>query len=130
VGAIKEFLDSFKANSDLSAKQFYAVELVAANTVDACNAVTDRAIGILQNKPRAGEAATVCHGGRTYARADGGTVAIAVGDLVGPSATGTLVKKATADNSVLGMALTACSADGMIIEVGLGYPTQPFTALT
>jgi hypothetical protein len=65
----------------------------AANTVDACSAATDRAIGILQNTPKAGEAAAVLHSGRSYGRADGGTVAIAAGDLVGPAAGGKLVKK-------------------------------------
>lgn len=128
MGAIKEFLDSFIAAADLSTKQFYAVELTAPNTVNVPNAAADRAIGILQNKPRAGEAATVCHGGRSYAIADGGTTAIAVGDLVGPAVGGKLVKKATADFSTIGMALTACAANDMVIEVGLGYPGAVFTA--
>jgi hypothetical protein len=35
-----------------------------------------------------------------------------------------------ADNAVLGMALTAAAADDRLIEVGLGYPTQPLTVLT
>jgi hypothetical protein len=122
MGAIKAFVDSYKAGADLSAKQYYAVELTAANTVNACSAAADRPIGILQNKPRANEAAAVCHSGRTYARADGGSVAIAVGDLVGPAAGGKLIKKATADFSTIGTALSAAAADDMLIEVLLGAP--------
>lgn len=128
MGAIKEFVDSFVAGADLSTKQYYAVELTAPNTVNVTNAAADRPIGILQNTPRIGEAATVCHTGRTYARADGGTIAIAVGDLVGPAVGGKLVKKATADFSTIGMALSAAAANDMIIEVGLGYPGAVFTA--
>lgn len=128
MGAVKVFVDSYKAGADLSAKQFYAVELTAANTVNVCNAATDRPIGILQNKPRANEAAAVCHNGRTYARADGGSVAIAVGDLVGPAAGGKLIKKATADFSTIGTALSAAAADDLIIEVLLGAPGSVFTA--
>lgn len=128
MGAVKVFVDSYKAGADLSAKQFYAVELTAANTVNVCNAATDRPIGILQNKPRANEAAAVCHTGRTYARADGASVAIAVGDLVGPAAGGKLIKKATADFATIGTALSAAAADDLIIEVLLGAPGGVFTA--
>ena len=122
MGAIKIFVDSYLAGADLSAKQFYAVELTAANTVNVCSAAADRAVGILQNTPRANEAAAICHSGRTYARADGASVAIAVGDLVGPAAGGKLIKKTTADFSTLGTALTAAAADDLIIEVLLGAP--------
>lgn len=128
MGAVKVFVDSYKAGADLSAKQFYSVELTAVNTVNVPNAATDRAIGILQNKPRANEAAAVCSGGRSYAIADGGSVAIAVGDLVGPAAGGKLVKKATADYSTVGTALTAAAADNVVIEVMLGAPASVFTA--
>ena len=103
------------------------MELTAANTVNVPNAAADRAIGILQNKPKADEAAAVCHTGRSYARADGGSVAIAVGDLVGPAVGGKLVKKATADFSTIGTALSAAAADDLIIEVLLGAPGSVFT---
>ena len=48
---------------------------------------------------------------------DGSGTAIAVGDYVGPSSAGKAIKKATADNSVAGIALDASSADGTVIRV-------------
>lgn len=128
MGSMCVWEDSFLAGADLSTKQWYAVELTAANTVNVPNAATDAAIGILQNKPKAGEAATVMHLGRSYGIADGSSVAIAVGDFVGPAAGGVLVKKATADFSTLGRALTAAAAANVLIEVALGYPAGVFAA--
>jgi hypothetical protein len=128
MGSISIWEDSFIAAADLSTKQWYAVELTAANTVNVASAAADASIGILQNKPRAGEAAAVMHVGRSYAVADGSGTAIAVGDWVGPAAGGVLVKKATADFSTIGRALTAAAAAGVIIEVALGYPAGVFTA--
>lgn len=127
MGSMCVWEDSFIAGADLSAKQFYAVELTAANTVSVASAATDAGIGILQNKPKAGEAARVMHLGRSYGLADGSSVAIAVGDWVGPAAGGVLVKKATADFSTIGRALTAAAAAGVLIEVALGYPAGVFT---
>jgi hypothetical protein len=109
--------ESFKAAADLTAKQFYAVEYTAVDTVNVTNAATDRAIGILQNKPAANQAAQVRLQGISKAVSDGSGTAIAAGDLVGPNASGKLVKKATADYSVLGIALDASSANGTIIRV-------------
>lgn len=128
MGAVKVFVDSFIAAADLSAKQWYAVELTAANTVNVASAAADAAIGILQNKPKAGEAAAVMHVGRSYGIADGSSVAIAAGDFVGPAAGGVLVKKATADFSTIGRALTAAAAANVLIEVALGYPAGVFVA--
>lgn len=109
--------ESFTANADLSAKQFYALKLVAGPKVDIPSAATDRCIGILQNKPTSGHAASVRLLGQTQVYSDGSGTAIAVGDYLGTSATGTLVKKATADYNVLGLALGASSAAGTRIPM-------------
>jgi len=69
--------------ADLSAKQYYFVKLSAANTVNVCTAITDIPIGILQNKPESGEAATVCLFGISKVSADG---TLAAGNLIGTSA--------------------------------------------
>ena len=127
MGSMCVWEDSFVAGGDLSTKQFYAVELTAPNTINVTNAATDAAIGILQNKPKAGEAATVMHLGRSYAVSDGSSVAIAAGDWVGPNASGVLVKKATANFSTIGRALTPSAAANILIEVALGYPAGVFT---
>ena len=74
---------TFEAGADLSAKQYYFVKLSAANTVNVCSAITDIPIGILQNKPGSGEAATVCLFGISKVSADG---TLAAGNLIGTSA--------------------------------------------
>ena len=52
--------ESFVAEADLSAKQFYAVEFgTTSPQVDLPDAAGDVCAGILQNKPKAGEAAQV-----------------------------------------------------------------------
>lgn len=78
--------ESFKANADLSAKQFYFVKLTGDRQVGICAAATDKPIGVLQNKPDAsGKAAEVMVVGRTKLSADAALVA---GDLIGTSADG------------------------------------------
>lgn len=109
---------SFKAAADQSTKQYYLVELSAANTVAVCDAAADRVIGVLMNKPAAaGQAADVRILGVAPVVSDGSGTAIAAGDYVGPNSSGKAVKKATADYSVAGLALAASSADGTVIPV-------------
>lgn len=120
--------ESFKAEQDLSAKQYYAMELSAADQVDTCDGLQDKVIGILQNKPAAaGRAAQVRILGITKWVSDGSGTAIAVGDYVGTSAAGKAIKKATNDYTVRGIALDASSADGAVIRVLLLGP-QPYRA--
>lgn len=108
------------AAADLSAKQFYAVKLTGtARNVNLCAAVTDVGYGILRNKPTSGAAANVRRLGRSQAVSDGSGTAIAPGDKVGPNASGKLVKVTTVDRPVIGTALSASSADGIIIDVDL-----------
>lgn len=109
--------ESFSANSDLSAKQFYAVKLTAADTVDLASAATDRCVGILENDPKANQAAQVRILGMTKAVSDGSSTAISVGDLVGPNASGVMVKKTTVDDNIMGIAMDASSASGVVIGV-------------
>lgn len=73
------------ASADLSAKQYHLVKMSGDNTVTVCAAVTDVPIGVLQNKPESGEAATVCTIGVTKIKAD---EALAAGEVVGSSSDG------------------------------------------
>lgn len=111
---------TFEAAGDLSTKQFYFVKLSAANTVTVCNGATDVPCGILQNKPSAaGRPAVVRMFGISKVSAD---AAITVGSLVGTSADGQAdIKLAGTDTTqyVVGVALTACSNAGEIVEVSL-----------
>ena len=110
--------NSFTAAADLRTKQWFAVELTAKDTVNVTNAATDRSIGILMNAPDVGgEAQVHLFGSKMKGISDGSGTAIAVGDHVGPNNAGKLVKKATTDYSVVGIANDASTADGVIIEI-------------
>lgn len=113
---------AFKANADLSAKQFYIVKLVSAETVDVCSAANDKPIGILQNKPKAGEAAIVRVLGVSRVVADG---ALAVDANYGTSADGQAVAKTASGDLILGRVLEGTSAAGELATVtvnGLSLP--------
>jgi len=116
-----------KAENDLSSKQYYFVELSGVDQVDVCDGATDKAIGVLQNKPTAGHAAQVRVLGVSKVVSDGSGTAIGVGDYVGTDANGKAVKKSADHDFVAGIALDASSADGTIIRVLL---TGPFTLST
>ena len=128
--ATHNYLDtaSAKAAADLSGKQYYAVKLSAADTVALVAAATDRVAGILVNKPKQGQAATVVTAGVCECVSDGSSVAIAVNDTVGPDANGKMIKKATTDFNACGVAQDASSADGTIIRVRLDLNTTFRTA--
>ena len=78
-------LGFFTAAADLSAKQYYFVKLASSTTVNVCAAVTDKPIGILQNKPESGEQAVVRVFGVSKVSAD---ATLAAGDVIGTSADG------------------------------------------
>jgi len=107
-------LPGLKAAVSLVAKQFYCVELTAAGTVNLCDAATDKVIGILQNKPVAGEACEIPESGIVKGIASG---VIAVGAWVGTDAAGKLVAKTTDKDFVYGLAFEAGAVDGDIIAV-------------
>lgn len=76
-------LISFSAAVDLTANQFQFVTLNTAGQVVLCSAITDLPIGILQNAPRAGLAASVMtYGVSKLVMA----AATAIGSLVGTDA--------------------------------------------
>tara|TARA_A100001201_G_C4008829_1_gene176872 strand:+ start:328 stop:714 length:387 start_codon:yes stop_codon:yes gene_type:complete len=78
-------LGFFTAAADLSAKQYYFVKLASSTTVNVCAAVTDKPIGVLQNKPESGEQAIVRVFGVSKISAD---ATLAAGDVIGTSADG------------------------------------------
>lgn len=123
---------SVVAGADLRTKQYYCMELSPAlnsqgqRAVTLVNAATDLVYGVLQNKPNSGEAARVRQGGMTKAVSNGSVTPIAVGDRVGPDATGKVVRKATDDNVVIGRAMNPSSADGVVITVDMDAPITPF----
>lgn len=78
-------IPGLSASADLSAKQYYFVKISGAGTVTVCAAATDKPIGVLQNAPTSGQAATVCAIGVTKVSCDAD---LAVGDVIGTSGDG------------------------------------------
>lgn len=77
-------IPGLKAGADLSAEtnRYRLVKLSAANTVVLCTAVTDKAVGVLQNRPLSGENAKVCAWGLTKVRGGAG---LSVDDRIAPA---------------------------------------------
>lgn len=103
----QHFDETLTAGADLSTHQYKFVKLSAARTAVICAAATDKPIGVLQNKPTSGTAATVRVFGETKVIA-GGT--IAAGDSIGTDANGladTKVHGTDTTQYAVGEALTA-----------------------
>lgn len=104
---------SMLAAGDLSAKQYLAMKVSANQTVTTTTAVTDIAIGLLQNDPdAAGRPATVAVGG--VAKGVLGAT-LSAGAIVAPMASGKL-QAAVATQYPLGYILTG-GVDGDIVDV-------------
>lgn len=116
--------ETFTAENDLSTKQFFAVELSGADQVDVCDNASDRVLGILQNKPKAGEEAVVRILGKSKAVSDGSGTAIAPADLVGTDANGRIVKKTADADRLAGISNGTSSASGTVIEIFLTFGAQ------
>lgn len=106
---------SWPAAADLSAKQFLFLEL-ASGEVNVCNAATDVPIGVLQNKPTAGQMAEVVVLGSTKIVA---SAAVVEGVLIGTADDGeadTKVPGTDTTEYVCGRALEAASGVGIIFQ--------------
>lgn len=114
--AIQNVIQSItrEAENDLSAKQYYAVELVASNKCDACDGQGELAAGILQNEPEAGEAADIAVLGMTKAITH--DTGIAVNSELTTDANGKL-EVASAGDYVVAIALEGASAEDDVISV-------------
>ena len=113
-------IPGLEAGEDLSNDQYKFVKLTDDFEVKKAGA-GEMAIGVLQNAPDNGEAATVAVFGKTKVKADGDTdTAISAGDAISSNSGGVAVKTgdATTDDSdrELGQALNGTSADGEVIS--------------
>jgi hypothetical protein len=113
VGPILD-ISGFVAASDLSQKQYHIVEISADGKVDVCNNAADRPLGILQNKPRQGEAAIVRILGISQVVSD---AALTLDSNYGTSADGQAVVKTVEGDLVLGRVLEATGNAGEIATV-------------
>jgi hypothetical protein len=105
---------TLEAAADLSALQFYFVKIDSNGKAAAVAAITDVPIGVLQNKPTAGQAATITVVGVSKVSSD---AALNEGDLIGPSADGQADARTIGTDTthyVAGQMLTATGAAGVI----------------
>lgn len=106
------------AGEDMSAKQYYIVQLDASGNIEVGEGATDLLVGVLQNKPQAGEAALYRFQGTSKVKAGG---AVGVGAFVTTDANGKGVATTTDGDIVIGRHIgTAAAADGDLMEVQLG----------
>ncbi|MCK4454537.1 DUF2190 family protein [Candidatus Parcubacteria bacterium] len=108
------------ASEDLSAKQYYFVQMDSSGDMEIGEGATDLLLGVLQDKPESGQAGTYRHEGTTKVVASG---AIAIGADVTSDAAGKAVTTTTQGDKVKGIALEAAAADGDIIEIQLVHFT-------
>ena len=98
------------AGADLSSSQFKFVESNSSGTVTVTNAAGEYALGVLQNNPASGQAATVAIGGISKVVL-GGTVAI--NDQISTDASGRAIA-ATTGHKIVGIARKG----GAVGEIG------------
>ena len=119
-------VNSWPAGADLSTKQFYFVKL-ASGEVTVCAAVTDLPIGVLQNKPTAGQSAEIVVLGSTKVSAD---TTITEGALIGSADDGQAEAKVIGTDTteyVCGRVLEAAGATGELVQAEVNC-IAPFRA--
>jgi hypothetical protein len=106
---------TLEAAADLSLFQYCAVRISAANK---CNVASDIGatsyIGVLQNKPRSGEFATVAVAGKSKMVAGGALATVAVPITYNSSGRAAAV---ASGGVTIGTLLEAAAADGNVITV-------------
>jgi hypothetical protein len=117
-------LITLKAGADLSAatNQYTLLKMSDDNTVVQATAGADNIVGILQNCPANGAAASVCIGGRSKLRA---SAAIADGAAVTATTGGKGVTTTTAGNCIAGRAVTTVANADEIVEVLIDITRVP-----
>lgn len=110
-----------KAAADLSAKEGHIVRLSAEDTVNqASEAVNSGVLGVLTNKPKADEPATVAYSGKVKAIAG---AAITVGQFVSTNGSGRAITVVSGAMTV-GRAMEATAADGDEFTLFVQPPTR------
>lgn len=122
---VTQTLGGVQAAADLSALQYHLVKLSAKDAVNLAILAVDSALmGVLQNKPKSGEFATVAYGGISKVVAG---AAITVNTPLTTSTSGraiTVTSLASGQEMVFGRALTAAGADGDVIEAVIFHPVR------
>lgn len=109
--------ETYKSNTDLSARQFHIVDIGSAAGL--CGpSLAGQGYGVLQNKPKADEAATVAVAGHSRVRAG---EALSVGQYITSAASGwasAVGSAATTNAKVLGRVVVG-AASGSIAVVAI-----------
>jgi len=121
---MSQFAVTRQAGADLSAKQFYFVEQASTGKVTVCNALGEKALGVVQNNPGNLQAANVAVQGVTKVIA-GGT--LVPGDLVNVSAAGKAVV-ASSTYFIMGEVLVG-GGDGEVVTILLRPVAQSGTVI-
>ena len=100
-------IGTLTASADNSGNQFRYAKVSGSGTATACAATTDTSLGVIQNKPKLGEAMDIMVTGVSKVVAG---AAVTAGAEVGPDGT-----------KARGIALEAASAAGQIIAVALPF---------
>ncbi len=108
------------ASADLSAKQYYIVDISGDGTVAAASSAGQMALGVLQNDPESGQVALVRVSGVTKIKVGSG--GLTAGDGVQAASDGTAITASTGDY-VIGLALNT-GAEGALVPVALGIGGQ------
>jgi hypothetical protein len=117
-------VESYEADADLSAKQFYFVKFTGNRKVGVCAAATDIPAGVLQNKPDAsGKTAEVMVIGKSKVNSDG---ALTAGWLIGTAADGQADRKIPGTDTteyVAGTVTLGSGAAGEMAEANINCST-------
>ena len=108
------FKITLNAGADLSSSQYHFVKLDASGNAVECAAVTDKPVGVLQNKPTSGNQAEIVVIGVTKVSAD---AAVTAGAQLGAAADGqvvTYVAGTDTTKGLVGQAITSAGAAGVI----------------
>ena len=105
---------TFIAGEDLSSAQFKFVTLEADGQIDLADAAGERVLGVLENQPTAGKAATVYMTGKVMVVAG---AAVTAGDEIQTDAAGDAIPALTGD-VVVGYALED-AVDGQVFAMEL-----------
>lgn len=117
----QETVTGFAAAADLSGKQYHFVRASAANACNQSSLASDTAVlGVLQNNPQSGQAATIAQQGLSKVVAGG---SITVNALVTTNGSGRAAAAVSGD-MVMGRALEAAANDGEVITVALQPPVR------
>jgi hypothetical protein len=117
----QETYSGFKAGADLSVKQYHFVRASADHVCNQASLATASSLlGVLQNKPKTDEAATIAYFGESKVVAGG---AITANVLITSNSSGRAAAAASGD-MICGRALEAAGADGEVINALIFPPVR------